>query len=79
QMSEANKAAIRRFFEEVFNEGNLAVVDELVAPNYVLHDPASPDAAGGPEGLKEIVTEYRAAFSDLRLSVDDILAEGDKV
>jgi predicted ester cyclase len=76
-----NKATVRRVFDEVFNQGNLSVVDELVAPDYVLHDPGVP--AGellGLEAYKEQwVSMFRTAFPDLRIVIDDQVAEGDKV
>ena len=78
-MSEENKAIARRLIDEVITEGNLDVVDEIMAADYVHHDPANPDAPGGPEGYKELVRKYRAAFSDLQLTVDELVAEGDAV
>ena len=75
--TEENKAVIRRVIEEVWNKGNLAVADEVIANNYVF------DAAGqefkGPEGLKQAVTIYRTAFPDFHITIDDMVAEGDKV
>ena len=49
-MSEENKAETRRFIEEGLNQGNLDVLDELVRPEWVHHDPASPEEKRGPEG-----------------------------
>jgi steroid delta-isomerase-like uncharacterized protein len=77
--AEENKALVRRFFEEVFNKGNLALAGEVLAPNYVLHDPATPNLAGGPEGYKQMVSTYRNAFPDLQLTVEDQMTEGEKV
>jgi steroid delta-isomerase-like uncharacterized protein len=78
-MSEQNKTAVRRLFDELWNKGNLKVADELIAPNYMDHDPSSPDFGKGPESEKKRVTHYRTAFQDLRLSIEDILAEGETV
>ena len=79
-MSEQNKAIARRAIEEVFSaQGNLDVADELFAPNYVHHDPASPEDIRGPEGAKEFAGMYRTAFPDVQLSTQDQIAEGDKV
>ena len=77
-MSEDNKAKMRRFAEEVVQNGNVAVLDELVAPNFVDHNPG-PGQAPGAEGIKQFFTAMHAAVSDLRVSVEQILAEGDKV
>jgi steroid delta-isomerase-like uncharacterized protein len=76
---EANKALIRRFNEEVWNKGNLDVVNEIFAEDYARHDlrPGNPPA--GPEGQKRIAADFRAAFPDLHSSIDLILAEGNMV
>jgi steroid delta-isomerase-like uncharacterized protein len=76
-MSEENKALARRFLEEAFNEGNLGVVDEIVASDYVLHDPALPEEIRGPEGVKGFVQMYRSAYPDIVITVEDQIAEGD--
>ena len=80
-MSEENKAILRRVTDEVFNQGNLDVVDELFSPDYVLHDPGIPGGElRGPEDFKQHwVSMFRTAFPDLQLSVEDQVAEGDKV
>jgi steroid delta-isomerase-like uncharacterized protein len=78
-MSEENKEKVRRFLQEAFNEGNLGVVDELFATDYVLHDPASPEEVSGPEGIKQFVQMYRSAFPDTHITVEDQIAEGDEV
>src|SRR5262249_35270621 len=74
---EANKALIRRFIEEVHNKGNFALFNELFAPNYVNHSaPANQnDRAAREQGIRS----YRAAAQDLRVTIDDMIAEGDKV
>jgi steroid delta-isomerase-like uncharacterized protein len=78
-MSEANKNVIRRLVEEVWNKGNLAVADELYTPTYLHHDPATPDVGRGPESEKKRATMYRTAFPDFRLTVEDIIADGETV
>ena len=75
---EENKAVQRRIAEEIFNEGNLAAADELIASNYVYRLPGRPDIHG-PEGFKQMVTMYRTAFPDLQVTIEDMIAEGDKV
>ena len=77
--AEQNKALARRVLEEMFNKGNLDVADELLAPDYVDHDPAMPEDVHGPEGFKQYVGAYRSAFSDLHVQIEDQIAEGDKV
>jgi len=78
-MSEHNKANVRRLFDELWNKGNLAVADELIAPTYTHHDAATPDVGRGPESEKKRVTLYRTAFPDLRLTIEDTVAEGETV
>jgi steroid delta-isomerase-like uncharacterized protein len=78
-MSEANKNVVRRLFEEVWNKSNLPVADELFAPSYAHHDPSTPDVGRGPESEKKRATIYRTAFPDLRLTIEDIVAEGETV
>ena len=76
-MSEENKAVVRRWVE-AFNEGNIDAVDELLTDSYVRHDPNSPEVRG-PEEEKQLLAMYRAAFPDLRFTVEDMVAEDDKV
>ncbi len=78
-MSAENKALVRRALEEIWNKGNLAVVDELTAANHVAHDPANPNAGRGPQAEKQLVTMYRTALPDLHMTIDEMLADGDKV
>lgn len=77
-MSAANKAILRRFFEEVYNQGNLAVADDLVAADYVSHNPA-PGEAPGREGLKAFVAYLRRALADLHVTIEAQVAEEDRV
>jgi len=78
-MSEQNKAIVRRVFEELWNNGNLSVADQLFTPTYTDHDPSTPDFGHGPESERKRVTLYRTAFPDLRLTIEDIIAEGETV
>src|SRR5258708_13434834 len=78
-MSEPNKAIVRRMLEEVWNKGNLSLVDELFTANYEHHDSSTPDFGRGPESEKKRATLYRTAFPDLRLTIEDIIAEGETV
>ncbi len=76
---EENKAITRRFLEEIFAGGNLELVDELFAPNFVLHDPSVPQEVHGLEAMKQYITMYRTAYPDTRFAVGDQIAEGDRV
>ena len=78
-MSEQNKAIVRRLFEELWNKGNLSVADQLFSPNYAHHDPSTPDFGLGPESERKRATLYRTAFPDLRLTIEDIISDGDTV
>jgi steroid delta-isomerase-like uncharacterized protein len=78
-MSDANKNAVRRLIEEVWNKGNLAVADELFSPNYTHHDASTPELGRGPESEKKRATLYRTAFQDFRMAIEDTVAEGETV
>jgi steroid delta-isomerase-like uncharacterized protein len=78
-MSENNKAIVRRLLEDFWNKGNLSLADELFAPNYEHHDASTPDFGRGPESEKKRATLYRTAFPDVRLTIEDIIAEGETV
>ena len=72
-----NETIVRRTWEELFNQGNLAVADELIAANFINH--AAPGAPPGPASFQQLVTLYRTAFPDAQFSIEDLLASGDKV
>jgi predicted ester cyclase len=78
EAEEKNKALVHRYWEEVWAKGNVAAVDEFMAPNYVEHR-ILPGIPPGSEGLKQALTIYRSAFPDLEATLDDILAEGEMV
>ncbi len=85
-MSEANKALLRRHFDEVLNQGKLDVVDEIYGDYYVLDAPVQTDGSAsahgqtlGRDGLKRRVMLFRTGFPDIHFTVDNILAEDDKV
>ena len=78
-MSEENKATSRRFYEVLFNQGNSDAAEEIVTPDFVIHDPNILEEPRGPEGLKRFVTVYRNAFPDLDFTIEDQIAEGEKV
>lgn len=69
----------RRISEEAFGEGNLDLLDEYVAEEYVGHNPGAQEDIHGREELKEFVTTFRSAFPDLDVTVEDQIVEGDRV
>src|SRR6478609_2480183 len=73
-----NKTVITRFVEEVINQGRLERADDLVAVDFLELDPL-PGQRQGREGLKEVIAGMRAAFPDIHWTVDEMVAEGDKV
>lgn len=74
-----NEQLARRYFEEAWNRGDLAVLDQLLAPNYVNHTPSTPNPPPGPDGLKPIVLAMRRAFPDLHYEIQDVIATEDSV
>jgi steroid delta-isomerase-like uncharacterized protein len=73
---EENKQVIQRFHEQVWNQGNLAMIDELVSPDYRMHMPLpTPDR----EGLRQFVSMIHDAFPDWHETIEDVIAEGDRV
>ena len=78
EITAANKRLIDRFYKEVYGEWNLALVDEVVSPQFISHD--WPEGTPtGPRGFHAFYTAIRAALPDARYEVDDLIAEGDKV
>jgi len=77
--TEQNKAIARRIPLEVFEQGRLAVIDEIVVPDVKEHGDPPPGMPAGREGLKAVVSEMRKGFPDLKFSVDLQVAEGDFV
>ena len=79
-MSEANKQVIRKLIEELWNKGNLDAIDELYAPDFVDSSPGMPpEIPTDREGAKQFVTMFRAAYPDIKGTIKDELADGDKV
>ncbi len=74
-----NKATARRFVEEGLNKNNWAVITDTRDPNYVEHQPTPPGYPTGLEGFKQYLATFRTAFPDFRYTIDDTIAEGDKV
>jgi steroid delta-isomerase-like uncharacterized protein len=76
---EENKALIRREYEDGINRGNLDVLDELFAPDYILYFPGLPEPIRGREGYKQFIKTFLTAFPDLQTTIEELIAEGDKV
>jgi predicted ester cyclase len=77
--SEENKAIIRRYFQEVLNEGKIEVVDELVTTKLASHQPPFRATLYGREVLKQLIGYNLIVFPDRRVDIEDIVAEEDKV
>src|SRR3954471_4897397 len=75
-----NKALALRYHNDIFQKGKLEVADEILSPNFVLHNPVLPEELRkGPEGTKKYASTVIAAVPDRKLVNDDIFAKGDKV
>lgn len=77
-MAEDNRAILRRIVNEVINRGNLALADTLFAMEYIYHGPGGLELRG-PDGFKQLLNVYRSAFPDVNITIDDTVAEGDKI
>ena len=75
---EENKALHRRIIDEIFNQGDMAVIPELVDEHFVYHGIGGRDV-NGTEGFERMVRFVRNAFPDLHVTMEDVLTEGDKV
>ena len=75
----SNKTIVRRFYQEVWNERKVQVVDKFLSPSHALVDPNASDTRTGPEAYKEVVTRFFRAFSNLKFDVQDMVCEKDKV
>jgi steroid delta-isomerase-like uncharacterized protein len=78
-MSQQNTMLVRRAVEEVWNRGNYAIVDELVASDIVVHASMPGEEIHGREGIKQFYATLRAAFPDIHFTIEDQIAEGDRV
>ena len=76
--AEQNKALVCHIIEEVYNQGNMAVIDEHFSPDYV-HHTLPPGMPQDREGCRQMVKMLHTAFPDYRITIEDVVAEGDKV
>ncbi len=77
--AEANKALTRRVPEELYNEGNLAVADQVFADDYIEHHRLPPGFPQGREAVKQFASGLRSAFPDLHYTIEDEIADSDRV
>lgn len=74
-----NKELVRRFVDDVFNEGNLDRIDEYMAEGYIEHSSAAPRPIEGRDAVREFYAGLRAAFPDLEVTIEELFAAGNKV
>ena len=77
--SEQNKAIARQLIEEVFNQGNISLIDTLLATDFIEHEELPPGVPSGREAPKQLTTMLRSAFPDFKATINDLIAEDDKV
>ena len=76
--ADENKALVRRFVDEVQSRGNIDALDEICSPEFVNHS-APPGVPSNCEGVKQLTVMFRQAFPDSYFTIEDMMAEGDKV
>jgi steroid delta-isomerase-like uncharacterized protein len=77
--TEANKATVQHLYEQVFNQGNLSVADEVIAPDFINHNAPPGSSNRGPESMRQLITMLSTAFPDMHYTVEELVAEGDTV
>ena len=77
--TELNRKVARQLVEEILSQGNMSLVDDLLAPDYIQHEELPPGMPHSSEGFALMLTMMRSAFPDFNAKVDDIIAEADKV
>ncbi len=77
----AGETLLHRWFEEVWNQGNEASIDELMAADAIVHGIVGPDGKEirGAAAFKPFFHQFRSAFSDIRITIEDCLVDGDKI
>lgn len=78
EIAEANKALVRRFYKEVYGDWDMAMVDEVVSPQFISHD-WPEHGPTGPQAFRDYYSAIKSAVPDARYEVDDLVAEGDRV
>ena len=77
--TEQNKALVRQMVEEIFNRGNISLVDEIMAPDFVEREELPPGIPRDREGVKMLTIMMRSGIPDFNATIDDVVAEGDRV
>jgi steroid delta-isomerase-like uncharacterized protein len=77
--AEANKAVIRQWVETGWNHGDFSTINNIYAADYAYNDPSAPPLPKGPQAIMGVVSTYRGAFPDVRMTIEDMVSEGDKV
>ena len=77
--AQENKQVLRRFTDEFINTGDPSLAAQFVSPDAVFHAPTSPEPLRGPEGYLQLLGMLRAAFPDVQWTLEEMVAEGDKV
>ena len=78
-MSADNKAIVRRLYEEVWNKRKLEIISEIISPSHALQAPNISGSSIGPAAYKRNVSLFLAGYPDLRLTIQDIISEKEKV
>jgi steroid delta-isomerase-like uncharacterized protein len=78
-ITEEEAKALAESSLEIWNEGNLALIEEVYAPEYVRHDSAFPEDIVGLDDFKKLITFMRTAYPDFKVTFDDMIVKGDKV
>ena len=79
KLTKQNKYLVHRYYSEIWNHGNLAVLSELFSTNHLIHNgPLGLNVSTGPQGVRQLVSTFRAAIPDLQVSVDDLVAQWNK-
>jgi hypothetical protein len=73
------KATVRRLWDEAFNQGNLALMDEICHARHITHDRALPELPAGPDGLKRVLDTYREALAGAPVQLEELFGQESKV
>ncbi|HEU0000336.1 MAG TPA: ester cyclase [Ktedonobacteraceae bacterium] len=74
-----NKATVQHLYEQLFNQGNLSVADEVIAPDFINHNATPGSSNRGPESMRQLITMLSTAFPDMHYTIEELVAEGDTV
>ncbi|HEX6483042.1 MAG TPA: ester cyclase [Ktedonobacteraceae bacterium] len=74
-----NKATVQHLYEQLFNQGNLSVADEVIAPDFINHNAPPGSSNRGPASMRQLITMLSTAFPDMHYTIEELVAEGDTV